>query len=97
MNRSNAKHISELLQGFYDTNPQLKEKLMEARIVRAWSEVLGQAIMRATRNLYVKNGVLYVYVNSSVLRNELWLNRENLKKSLNAHAGMDVIRDLVIR
>jgi predicted nucleic acid-binding Zn ribbon protein len=97
MNRSNSKHISELLQGFYDTNPQLKQKLMEARIVRAWSEVLGQATMRATRNLYVKNGVLYVSVNSSVLRNELWLNRETLKKSLNANAGMDVIRDLVIR
>ncbi|MDR2119921.1 MAG: DUF721 domain-containing protein [Tannerella sp.] len=97
MKRANAKHISELLQLFYDDNPQLKQKLMEARIMRAWSEVLGPATMRATRNLYVKNEVLYVFVNSSVLRNELWLNREKLKKKLNAHTGTDVIRDLVIR
>ncbi|MDR1407091.1 MAG: DUF721 domain-containing protein [Tannerella sp.] len=97
MKRSYAKHISELLQSFYDENPQLRQKLMEARIVRAWGEVVGQATLHATRNLYVKNDVLYVSVNSSVLRNELWLNRERLTKSLNEYAGMHVIRELVIR
>ncbi|MDR1330890.1 MAG: DUF721 domain-containing protein [Tannerella sp.] len=97
MKRSNVKHISELLQGFYDENPELRQKLMEARVLRAWGEVLGPATVRATRNLYVKNGVLYASVNSSVLRNELWLNRERLKKILNEYAGMDVVRDVIIR
>jgi predicted nucleic acid-binding Zn ribbon protein len=97
MKRTDSKHISELLQGFYDANPELRQKLMEMRIVRAWGEVLGQSTLQATQNLYVKNGVLYVSVNSSVLRNELWLNRERLKKCLNDHAGMEVISDLIIR
>ena len=97
MKKTNSKPVSELIQHFYDENPQLYQKLMETRIVRAWGEVLGQAVMQSTRNLYVKNQVLYASVNSAVLRNELWLNRERLTKSLNAHAGSEVIRDVIVR
>jgi hypothetical protein len=97
MRRTNVQSISELLQHFYEENPQLKQKLLEIRIQRAWGEVLGATVLHSTRNLYVKNGVLYVSVNSSVLRSELLLNRERIVKKLNEYARAEVIRDVVIR
>jgi predicted nucleic acid-binding Zn ribbon protein len=97
MRRRNAESIGTVLQHFYDENPQLKQKLLEMRIIRAWNEMPGKIIAQSTRSLYVKNRVLYVSVSSSVLRNELLLHRENLVKKLNGCARAEVIRDIVIR
>jgi len=97
MRRANTLHISAILDRLYDADPEVKQKIMNMRIIRAWEDVLGHAAVQSTRNLYVKNGVLHVSVTSSVLRNELWLNRERLKKLLNESAGGEVIHDLVIR
>jgi hypothetical protein len=96
MRRTNAESIGEILQHFYDEHPQIRQKLREVRIQRAWGAVLGNMVMHATRNLYVKNGILYVSVHSAVLRNELMLNRESIVGRLNDYAGAEVIRDVVI-
>jgi predicted nucleic acid-binding Zn ribbon protein len=97
MTRTKALHIGEILHDFYKENPQLWQKILEIRIQRAWGEILGRMVARSTQNLYVKNQVLYVFLNSSVLRNELILNRKRLLKNLNEYAGAEVIRDIVIR
>jgi hypothetical protein len=97
MKRTKALHIGEILHDFFRENPQLWQKILEIRIRRAWGEILGLSIMQSTQNLYVKNHVLYAFVNSSVLRNELILCRKRLLKSLNEYAGAEVIQDIVIR
>jgi len=97
MKRTKSLHISSLLHDFYRENPELWQKILEIRIQRAWEKLLGPGITKSTRNLYVKNHVLYVFLDSSVLRNELLLSRKRLLKSLNEYAGAEVIRDIVIR
>ena len=97
MKRTNVVPLGEILHDFYRENPQLKQKILEVRIQRAWGEVLGAMIMRSTQKLFVKNGILHVFLNSSVLRNELSMNRKRLLKSLNDYAGEEVIKDIVIR
>jgi len=97
MKRTKAIHIREILHDFYRENPQIKQKVLEIRIQRAWGEILGPMIMRSTQNMYIKNHVMYVFLNSSVVRSELILTRKRLLKSLNDYAGAEVIRDIVIR
>ena len=97
MKRTKTLHISSLLHDFYGENPQLRQKILEIRIQRAWGDILGPVIMKSTQNLYVKNHVLYVFLSSSVLRNELLLSRKRLLIKLNEYAGSEVIRDIVIR
>ena len=97
MRRTQALPIGEILQDFYRENPHVWQKILEVRIQRAWGDVLGPMIMRSTRNLFVKNRVLHVYVDSSVLRSELILNRKRLLNSLNEYVGEGVIDDIVIR
>ena len=97
MKRTKAIHIREILQDFYRENPQIMQKILETRIQRAWGEILGPMIMRSTQNMYIKNQVMYVFLNSSVVRSELILTRKRLLKSLNDYAGAEVIRDIVIR
>lgn len=97
MKRKNTQTIGEVLRDFFEDNTDLYEKMMEIRVQRAWGEVLGPMVMQYTRNIYVRDGVMYVSLTSSVLRSELMLCRDRLLKSLNEYAGSTVIRDLVIR
>jgi predicted nucleic acid-binding Zn ribbon protein len=97
MKRRNTQSIGEVLKGFFEDNAELYEKMLETRVQRGWGEILGPMILQYTRNVYIKNHVLYVSLTSSVLRNELTLSREKLIKSLNEYAGSDVIHDIIIR
>lgn len=97
MIKRNAQPISEILRDIFEDNTKLYEKILEIRIQRAWGEVLGPMVMQYTRNIYVKDHVLFISLTSSVLRSELTLCRERLVKSLNEYAGSAVIRDIVIR
>ncbi|MDR2389255.1 MAG: DUF721 domain-containing protein [Tannerellaceae bacterium] len=97
MKRRNTQTIGEVLKGFLEEHPELHEKILEIRVQRGWGEILGPMIRQYTRNIYIKNHVLYVSLTSSVLRNELTLNREKLIKSLNDYAAAEVIHDIVIR
>ena len=97
MKRTNSQSISEVLGDFLSENKQLREKILEIRIERAWGEVLGPMVMQYTRNVYVRYGVLYVSLTSAVLRNELSMCKERLVVSLNKYAGAEVIKELIIR
>lgn len=97
MNRRNTQTIGEILRDFFEDNTELYEKILEIRVRRAWGDVLGPMVLQYTRNIYVRDHILYVSLTSSVLRSELVLCRERLVKSLNEYAGSTVLKDIVIR
>lgn len=93
----NAQTLGDAIREFFEDNAELRGKILEIRVMRAWGEILGPMVAQYTRNIYVKDKVLYVSLTSSVLRSELVLCRERLVKSLNDYAGSEVIQDIVIR
>lgn len=97
MRKKNTQTIGEVLRDFFEDNTELYEKILEIRVQRAWGEVLGPMVIQYTRNIYVRDHVLYVSLTSSVLRSELILCKERLVRSLNEYAGSQVLRDIVIR
>ena len=97
MIRRKAVHLGETLRLFWQENPELYHKMLEARVQRLWGELFGPSIVKYTTNVYVKNRVLYVFISSSVVRSELLAMRKRLVITLNEHAGSDVIDDVMIR
>lgn len=97
MRRSNAQPIGEVLRDIFEDNTEIFEKIMEVRIQRAWKKLLGPMAMQYTRNMYVRDRVLYVYMTSAVLRSELLLCKDKLIENLNAEVGSFFLFDLVIR
>ena len=65
--------------------------------MNSWEEVTGKFIASKTKNMYIKNKVLYVNIESSVIRNELILLREGLINRLNDKCKQEVITGIVIR
>lgn len=75
----------------------LEGKLLETRIINSWEKVVGGILARHTTHLTIKNRILYVSLDSSVLRNELSMARSKLVDSLNKEVGQKVIEDIILR
>ena len=96
MRKSQTQNISEIISVIMKQNG-LDEKLAEVRAIRSWEELLGKTVARYTKNLYIKNKTLYVSLNSSIVRNEIMMIRDDLIKKLNEKAGRKVIDKIVVK
>ena len=96
MRKSNTQAIGEVIHDYLKAL-DIEGKLQEIRLVDSWPEVVGSAIAKKTSRLHIKNKVLFVYLNSSVVRSELLRIREGLVKALNDRAGEKVINEIVLR
>ena len=96
MKRNNAEQIGELIR-HYLRQESLESPLNERRLISAWPEVLGPTIASYTRELYIKNQVLYVHLTSAALRQELMMGRELLVRNLNRHVGAQGITNIIFR
>ena len=96
MRRSNVQNIGEVVNELLK-ELRIDEKLKEIGIINAWYDIMGKKIQRETGRLYVKNRVLFVYLKSAVVRNELMMLKSSVVKALNEKAGGDIIDDIVLR
>lgn len=96
MRKKNTELLSEVIRQVLKEQ-HLDKPLYEKRLIDAWPLVLGNNIVQYTSDLIIKNKVLYVSLTSSVLRHDLFLSREEIKKSLNKQAGAEVIVDIIFR
>lgn len=96
MRKKNTEILSDVIRQVLKEQ-HLDRPLNEKRLIDAWPVVLGNNIMNYTSELTIKNRVLYVTLTSSVLRHDLFLSREEIKKSLNTHVGQEVIVEIMFR
>ncbi len=72
---------------------RLRRKFDETSILAIWPEIMGTAIANRTKQIYDKK--LFIRIESSVIKNELVLVRDGIIQKLNAHAGSQVITEMV--
>jgi hypothetical protein len=96
MRRSKTISLAEAVND-YIKEMNIGGKLSEVTIISSWEEIVGKAISSRTTKIFIKDHILYVHLNSSVVRNELLMLREVLKEKLNSKAGSEVIKDIVLR
>ncbi len=75
----------------------LESKLLETRLHRQWSEIVGQQIAAHTRPDQIRFKKLYVYVQHSVWLQQLTYLKPDLLAKINATAGESLVSDLVLR
>ena len=89
---ANGASISEALVDFLRESG-LEQSVLEVQIADVWPQVMGDVVNRLTRSVEVKNGVLYVRVNSAALKTQLFENRFELVRKLNEAVGAPAIKD----
>ena len=96
MRRSKTISLAEAVND-YIKEMNLGGKLNEVTIINSWEDIVGKAISLRTTKIYIKDHVLYVNLNSSVVRNELFMLREAIREKLNSRAGSEVVKEIVFR
>jgi predicted nucleic acid-binding Zn ribbon protein len=84
--------IGEALVAYLREN-DLEQSVLDVQIEEVWPQVMGETVKKLTRSIEVKNGVLYVYVNSAALKTQLFENRFELIKKLNEAVGAPALKD----
>ena len=74
----------------------LEEEYNEKVVLGKWEELVGKPIAMRTDSLKVTNKVLYIKLNSSVMRNELSHRKSEIIKIINTEAGHQLIYDVFL-
>jgi len=96
MKRNNTQPLKNVIEAYLNAI-DFHGKRKEVRLNDAWPLVVGEAIAAKTDRLAIYKRVLFVYLQSSVIRSELMLIRKELVKSLNSKVGERLIDEIVIR
>lgn len=96
MRRKQTQGISELLKQFQKESAY-ENKLREHQLITNWPKVLGEGIGNATRKLYIQNKTLFVFIDSAVMRQELFMIRTQIQEALNKSVGGEVIDNIIFR
>ena len=96
MRRKQAEPLKDVLRE-YVRAMGMQRKLKVHNIKPIWHKLMGPVISGKTTNIYIKNQVLYVNLNSAVLRNELMMLRDKIVERVNEYVGDELIKDVVLR
>lgn len=96
MKRTNAVKIGDVLAEFFE-RPYVARRVAEGRIPDLWREVVGDEVADQCSDMRYDNGILYVKIESSLLRHELFYQREALKERINALAKVKVIGSVILK
>ncbi len=88
-----AQPINKLMQEFINEN-NLNKGLSQLRVEEAWASEMGNGVLSYTHKLELKGETLLVFLNSSVLREELQYGKDKIINILNEKMGDDFIKKI---
>jgi len=88
-----SSSIEDLMKIFLEEN-NLTKGLRQVTIEELWVEQMGNGVANYTDKLLLKGDELLVYLNSSVLREELSYGKEKIMNILNEALGEELIKSI---
>lgn len=93
MKRSEPESIGDILRlTIQESN--MAGRLDEVRAIELWPQIVGEGMASQMSRPRVSCGVMVIYVDSSVLRQELNMHRTRLIEMLNSRLGKSVITQI---
>lgn len=96
MRKSNEQSLKEVLDLLLKAY-KLDKGIDQLKIAKAWESSMGKIVNKHTTDLYVRDKVLYVCLDSSIVRQELSYAKASILETLNKEAGTDLLTDIVLR
>ncbi|MEI7523582.1 MAG: DUF721 domain-containing protein [Mariniphaga sp.] len=96
MKRSEFQSLGSAIQD-YLKKEKIDGKLAELEAVNMWESIIGKQISRATTSIFIKDGVLYIHLSSSIVRNELFMMRNEIIQAINMRIGRRVVKAIILK
>jgi hypothetical protein len=91
--KENQQSLGDALRNFIEDH-QLQEGLDQVQTIEVWNRVMGPGVAKYTRGVRLDGGTLHVYLNSSVLREELSLGSSRIIEMVNEGLGRNLVKHL---
>ena len=88
-----VKPLGNLIKAFYE---QHRGSQYLDEVPESWPKVVGPFIASHTIDLSIKEGRLFVRVDSDALRSELSYSKSLLMKNLNEIVGKEIVKEIVL-
>ncbi len=92
----NDSPIGDILKEIIQSN-KLQPGIDEVAVAEAWKSMMGNGVNSYTRNIALRNGILYVELTSAVLREELTHGKSKIIRLLNDGLSREVVKDVILR
>ena len=96
MRRNGVNSLESILKKILN-KPKLKKKFEETEVLNQIEEILGDNLKCYISNKYIKSGILYIHLSSSVLRNELIFQKEYIIDRINKNLDKKIVKDIVLK
>lgn len=88
-----SKRLSEVVLEILKENGTSKQ-MLEHRAQTLWHTVMGPTVNKVTTSVRMRDGVMYVGLSSSVVRNELFHLKGRIIAAINKALGQDIVTDI---
>jgi predicted nucleic acid-binding Zn ribbon protein len=96
MRNQNENSLGDIVKQFTEEY-RLKDKLNQVEVIRIWEICMGPMILKNTREVRFKDGVLTVRIESAPLKQELEFRKNQIITRLNEEMGIELVKEVMIR
>ena len=75
----------------------LESKMQELDVMSEWENIVGKMIARHTKDIQIRNKILYITLDSAPLKQELLMNRTRIIELVNEKSGKQLVQDVFIK
>ena len=80
--------------GHYLKDQKLEQQFNEKRLIHSWQEIMGEPIANRTTNIFIKEGVMVVKLNSAPLKQELNMAKDKVLELFERKLGSQVVQEV---
>lgn len=88
--------VGDALSNFLKSS-RWKARIDEIRVKGEWEKIMGNTIAKYTREVSLKDGVLYIATDVAPLKQELQFGKTQIINNVNEYFKELVVKDVVIR
>src|SRR5688500_2748148 len=89
--QSMGQAIRQLLNSYH-----LTSKFDEANLIHSWERIAGKPIAKRTKNLYIRNKVLFVELDSPSMKHDFSLHKAQVLELFKKEFGSGIITDIIV-
>lgn len=94
--KSNEMSLKEAIEKLME-HYHIEDRYRFEQLKSKWEDIVGKMIAQRTDRLSLKQGTLYITLNSSTLKQELSFMKADLMRRLNEEATKEIIKEIVFR
>ena len=94
MRKANDKSIKEAIEQMLQVY-KIKRRFDETAVIAAWPELVGKSVANRTKELFIHDKKLFLRIESSVIKNELMLMRNQIITKVNDKAKERLVEEII--